>query len=74
MINQICLNLPFLSSFKLVIALFVWPLPIAGLIRQMTNDDIFSYFFTENRIWHFMQILSLGDYLHQMSYLVFWEK
>ena len=31
-------------------------------------------FFPENRIWHFMQIVSLGDNLHEMSYPVSWEK
>ena len=35
---------------------------------------IFFLFFPENRIWHFMQIVSLGDNLHEMSYPVFWEK
>ena len=29
--------------------------------------DIFSYFFTENKIGHFMQIISNGDILHEMS-------
>ena len=27
----------------------------------------FSYFVPENRIWHFMQIVSIGDNLHEMS-------
>ena len=31
-------------------------------------------FFPENRIWHFMQIVSIGDNLHEMSNPVFWEK
>ena len=35
---------------------------------------IFFLFFPENRIWHFMQIVSLEDNLHDMSYPVFWEK
>ena len=35
---------------------------------------IFFLFFPENRIWHFMQIVSLGDNLHEMSNPVFWEK
>ena len=34
---------------------------------------IFSYFFPENRIWHFMQIVTIGDNLHEMSNPVFWE-
>ena len=28
----------------------------------------------ENRLWNFMQIVSLGDNLHEMSKPVFWEK
>ena len=35
---------------------------------------LFFLFFPENRIWHFMQIVSLGDNLHEMSNPVFWEK
>ena len=31
-------------------------------------------FFPEYRIWQFMQIVSNGDYLHEMSNPVFWEK
>ena len=31
-------------------------------------------FFPENKIWHFMQILSNGDNLHEMSTPVFWKK
>ena len=35
---------------------------------------LFFLFFPENRIWHFMQIVSLGDNLHEMSNPIFWEK
>ena len=35
---------------------------------------IFFLFSPENRIWHFMQIVSLGDNLQESSYPVFWEK
>ena len=35
---------------------------------------IFFLFFLENRIWHFMQIVSSEDNLHEMSNPVFWEK
>ena len=34
----------------------------------------FFLFFPENRIWHFMQIISLGDNLYEMSNPVCWEK
>ena len=35
---------------------------------------IFFLYFHENRIRHFMLIVSSGDNLHEMSYPVFWEK
>ena len=35
---------------------------------------IFFLFFSENRIWHFTQIVSSGDNLHEMSKPVFWRK
>ena len=44
---------------------------------KFSADDILKYFFLffpENRIWHFMQIDSIGDDLHEMSNPVFWEK
>ena len=43
----------------------------------LSADDklmIFFLFFPVNRIWHFMQIVSWGDNLHEMSNPVFWEK
>ena len=45
-----------------------------GKIFSRRHFEIFFLFFTENRIWHFMQIVSLGDNLHEMSNPVFWEK
>ena len=36
--------------------------------------DISYFVFTENRFWHFMQIVSLGDNLHEMSKPIFWGK
>ena len=42
------------------------------------NIEICFLFFSENRIWHFMQIVSSGDNLHEMSNPFFfcekWEK
>ena len=35
---------------------------------------IFFLFFQVSRIWHFMQIVSIGDSLHEMLNLVPWEK
>ena len=34
---------------------------------------LFFSYFTENRIWHFMQIVSNGDNLHEMLNPVFWK-
>ena len=34
----------------------------------------FEFFFPENRIWYFIQIVSYGDNLHEMSNLFIWEK
>ena len=36
--------------------------------------EIFFTFSPENRIRHFMQIVSIGDNLHAMSNPIFWEK
>ena len=36
--------------------------------------EIYFLFFPENKICHFMQIVSNGDKLHAMSNPVFWEK
>ena len=35
---------------------------------------IFILFFPENRIWYFMQIVSIGGNLHEILNPVFWEK
>ena len=35
---------------------------------------LFFLFYPENGIWHFMQIVSTGDNLYEMSNLVFCEK
>ena len=39
----------------------------------MSADDILN-FFPENRLWYFMQIISFGSDLNEMSKPVFWEK
>ena len=36
--------------------------------------EIVFWFLPENRIWHFMQIVSNGDNLHEMSNLCFLGK
>ena len=39
--------------------------------NKWASFDIFSYFFTENWLWHFMKTVSLGDNLHEMSNPIF---
>ena len=39
-----------------------------------STDGNFSYFSQKTGIWHFMQIVSSGDNLHEMSNPVFLEK
>ena len=34
---------------------------------------ILFLFFSENRLWQFMQIVCEGDNLHEMSKIIFWE-
>ena len=43
-----------------------------GLFSWWQIDDIFI--FPENRIWHFLQNVSIRDNLHRMSKPVYWEK
>ena len=45
------------------------------LLANSADDKfvIFLLFFHENRIWHFMQIVSIEDNLHKMSKPVFWD-
>ena len=37
-------------------------------------DGIFLIFYTENMIWDFISIVSIGDNLHEMTNPVFLEK
>ena len=39
-----------------------------------SSDDKLVIFFPDNRIWHFMQTVSNGDNLHEMSNPIFWKK
>ena len=58
-----------------------WYLPryslnFTTLLANSADDKLMLFFlcFSENRIWHFMQIVSNGDNLHRLSNPVFWEK
>ena len=47
------------------------------MLRANSADDklmMFFLFFLENRIRHFMQIVSIGDNLHEVSNPIFYEK
>ena len=45
-------------------------LPLSGLIQLA----IYILFFPENRIWHYMEIVSIGNNLHEVSKSVSWGK
>ena len=45
-----------------------------GIFSRQQNNNIFSYFFPENRLWHSMQIVSKRDNLHEMTKPIFWRK
>ena len=69
--------LPRVMSFgdkKLLSTVFTFKLRTLGKIFQQTALQIFFSFFPENRFRYFMQIVSKGDNLHDMSNPVFWEK
>ena len=43
---------------------------------NLADDKLMIFFllFQKYGIWHFMQIVSLGDNLHEVSDPIFWEK
>ena len=48
-------------------------LSMLGKIFSRQHIEIVFLFFPENRIGHFIQIVSSGDNLHKMSSPVFWK-
>ena len=47
------------------------------LCTLVSADNMLKYFFLffpENRLWHFIQIVSLDDNLQEMSKLILWGK
>ena len=46
---------------------------VVNFWANLADDKLlyFFLFFPENRLWHFMQIVSIGDNLHEMSKPVF---
>ena len=49
-------------------------LSMLGKNFSRQHFEIFFLFFPVNRLWHFKQIVSLGDNLHGMSKPIFLEK
>ena len=52
------------------------PLTFTTLWANSADNNlvILFLFFPENRIWHFMQTVSIGDNLHEISNPVFCQK
>ena len=51
----------------------IYTLSTRGKIFGWWHNAVFFLFFLESIFWHFMQIVSNGDSLHEMSKAVFWE-
>ena len=65
------------SSSTFVAEVFAWiPTLTFGMLAKMFQQAAFWNIFLfcpENRFWHFMQIVSLGDNLHKIPKPIFWE-
>ena len=63
------------THFGAKIRIYYWILSVMlctlGKIFSRQHIEIFFLFFFENRFWYFMQTVSNGDSLHEMSNLVF---
>ena len=62
--------------FAFVIEIYTFHLTFTILGANLAENKLVIFFlvFPENRIWHFMQIISIGDNLHEMLNPVFMEK
>ena len=66
-----------MHSAHQTMATAILTLSILGKKNLQNNRQHFGIFFLdlpENRFWHFMQTVSLGDILHEMPKHVFWNK
>ena len=73
---QIDLHLVLLLSYNSLLYDFIsiiLTLRMLGKVFSRQHIEIFFLFFLENKIWHFMQIVSNGDNLHEISNPIFWE-
>ena len=55
---------PFHENYAYVI---IWHFACQVKIPADNILKYFSFIFLENKLWHFMQIVSLGDNIHDMS-------
>ena len=70
------LSLPVYLSIIKVLSCMLQPLLTVSTLWANSTDgksDDIVLIFPENKIWHFMQIVSNGDNLHEMSKPVFLE-
>ena len=68
--NDCCMGIP--DTYKIL-----WSgltLSTLGKIFSRWHIEIFFLFFSEDRIWHFIQTILNGDNLREISNPVFWEK
>ena len=83
-VYTVCLGLSF-SILRVIIEHDTGALKSSASILRLTlstlskifsiqHIEIFFLFFPESRICRFMQIVSIGDNLHEMLNPVFWEK
>ena len=49
-------------------------LTFTTLWANSADDKLLFFLLPEYKIWHFAQIVSIGDNLHEMSNPVSWEK
>ena len=47
---------------------------LEALNKIVADIILFLHVFQENKTWHFNWIASLGDNLHEIWKLIFWEK
>ena len=73
--NLTCVATYELATCNFTILLLVMVLTFITLYVNSADDTLMIlFFFFSNRFWHFIQIVSCGDNLHEMAKPVFWKK
>ena len=64
------------NNIKVAAAAVISTLTLSNLSKKFSRRhfEIFFLSFPENRLWHLMQTVSLGDSLHEMSKPIWLEK